>query len=91
MDVRFGEWIRSGDCNRCGSCCKGNPLAGGDDAHPPLVAGYCPIFRHVDGVATCSDREHPYYLQGCNVFPSHPGQIIDHPECSYTFRPAEAD
>lgn len=70
---------REGECCRCGECCRGNPFDGPDTE-------YCPLFRWLEeGVGECTDREHPYYLNGCNVFPSHPGQIADKPSCSYRF------
>jgi hypothetical protein len=78
-------WIREGECNRCGDCCKGDP--GRDDmARPGAVEGYCPLFAFVDGLATCNGRDHAYYLAGCNVWPNDPGQLTDKPNCSYTFR-----
>jgi len=47
----------------------------------------CPLFRwHPEDVGECSDRSHPYYLNGCHVWPTDPGQIADKPGCSYTFR-----
>lgn len=71
-------WERSGDCCRCGECCKGDPFGGDHD--------YCPLFRWLeDGRGACVDREHPYYLNGCNVFPTRPEQIADKPSCSYIF------
>lgn len=72
-------WRREGTCNRCGACCKsGDPFTG--SPHAP-----CPIYREVDGVGACSDRTHPYYLAGCNVWPSKPEHIADYPTCSYFF------
>lgn len=73
-------WQRTGECNRCGDCCKGNPFDNSDNNDV-----YCPLLQLVAGVFTCTDRQHPYYLQGCNVFPQHPSQIADKPNCSYSF------
>jgi hypothetical protein len=77
------EWVRSGECNRCGDCCKGDPFLG--EEGEPEIEGYCPLLVLKDNLLTCSNRQHPYYLNGCNVFPTHPGQIADKPNCSYTF------
>jgi hypothetical protein len=78
-------WVREGECCRCGECCVGDP--GREDmTRPAPVEGYCPLYRIVDGVGACSDRQHPYYLAGCNVWPSQPSHIADKPSCSYTFR-----
>jgi hypothetical protein len=72
-------YVRSGECNRCGDCCKGNPFTG-------EPGGYCPLFAWAsEGVGHCTDRRHRYYLSGCNVWPTHPDQIADKPNCSYTF------
>lgn len=72
-------WVRTGECNRCGECCKGNPFTG-------ETAGYCPLFTWLEkDVGHCTDRQHPYYLNGCDVWPTHPAQIADKPSCSYTF------
>lgn len=75
-----GTYIRVGECNRCGACCRGNPF------DPEDGSEYCPLFRWLDeGVGHCDDRNHPYYLSGCNLFPSRPSQIEDKPNCSYEF------
>jgi hypothetical protein len=39
-----------------------------------------------DGLGVCTDRQHAYYLSGCNVWPQHPDNIKDKPSCSYRFR-----
>ena len=83
MDVTFthhdGTFVRTGECCRCGECCMtGNPFTG-----EPNVP--CPLLKMRDGIATCTDRQHPYYLNGCNVWPTHPGHIVDKPGCSYRF------
>lgn len=62
----------------------GDPFNGGEGE--PAVEGFCPLFRwREDGSGHCSDREHPYYLNGCDSFPSHPSQIADKPSCTYSF------
>lgn len=72
-------FVRTGECCRCGDCCKGNPFTGEQ-------GGYCPLFKWVgSGVGHCADRQHPYYLNGCNVWPTHPQQIVDKSGCSYRF------
>lgn len=78
-----GTFVRTGECCRCGECCVGDPFEGKEGE--PVVSGFCPLYRLLEGRGHCSDREHPYYLMGCNVFPTHPGQIADKPGCSYTF------
>lgn len=81
----FGEWERTGHCCRCGDCCKGNPFTG-------EPGGYCPLFAVVwdktrEGwQGHCTDRQHPYYLNACVSWPSHPDQIADKPHCTYQFR-----
>lgn len=72
-------WLRSGECNRCGDCCRsGDPFTG--------QPGLCSLGRQApDGTVTCTGREHPYYLNGCNVWPSEPSQIAAYPNCSYRF------
>lgn len=84
-------WIRSGECNRCGECCNsGNPGQLADVT--PVVPGACALYRiGEDGKGMCSNRNHEYYLSGCNVWPSHPDQIVDYPSCSYTFEWQEDD
>lgn len=75
---------RSGYCCRCGECCVGDPFDG--EEGEPAVEGYCPLFRMQGLLGSCSNREHPYYLSGCNVWPSHPNQIEDKPSCTYKFK-----
>lgn len=80
-------WVRSGECCRCGDCCKGDPFNG---QRPVTIKGYCPLFRWRDGKAYCTGYgEHPYYLGGCNVWPQHPAQIADKPHCTYRFEWAD--
>jgi hypothetical protein len=78
------SWVRHGECNRCGECCRsGDPFNG--ELGKPEIAGACPLLTLHRGVFTCSDRQHPYYLGGCNVWPSLPEHIEAYPSCSYTF------
>jgi hypothetical protein len=78
-----GTYVRTGECCRCGQCCWGDPFQGEMGNAP--IEGACPLLRFGGGVFACSDRQHPYYLNGCNVWPTHPNQIMDKPSCSYTF------
>jgi hypothetical protein len=79
-----GTFARTGECCRCGECCVDDPFEG--ELGEATVHGMCPLYRLLDdGKGHCSDRVHPYYLNGCNVFPTHPGQIADKPGCSYSF------
>lgn len=79
-------WVREGECNRCGECCKsGDPFNG--EEGPSDFPGACPLLKVAgDGQLGCSNRQHPYYLNGCNVWPHEPDHIKDYPSCSYTFR-----
>lgn len=78
-------YIRSGECCRCGECCRsGDPFNG--EMGEPAIEGACPLLALLpDGVHACTDRQHPYYLSGCNVWPSHPDHIVNYPSCSYKF------
>lgn len=79
-----GKFIRTGHCSRCGECCAGDPFDG--EEGEPEIAGHCPLLTLVGDKFACSNREHPYYLSGCNVWPTHPGQIEDKPSCTYEFQ-----
>lgn len=79
-------WVRYGECNRCGDCCKGDPF----DATSQRA--YCPLFKWIaENVGSCTNRQHPYYLGGCADFPSNPQAIADKPNCSYRFEWVEED
>ena len=80
------RWLRTGDCNGCGECCRnGDPFLG--QRGPAEIEGACPLLRLVDGLHRCSGHgTDPYYLGGCNVFPQMPDQIADYPSCSYRFK-----
>jgi hypothetical protein len=84
-DGSFIVFRRTGECCRCGECCStGDPFEGklGESA----IHGACPLLELLpDGLHACTDRQHPYYLNGCNVWPTHPGQIVDYPSCTYRF------
>lgn len=52
----------------------------------PEIPGGCALLTILPyGVHACKDRENPYYLNGCNVWPTHPGHIVDKPSCTYVF------
>jgi hypothetical protein len=63
----------------------------------PPVAGYCPLFElhtgdpNGDGFcightgAVPVGQEDPYYLAGCVVWPTDPSNIVNYPNCTYTF------
>ncbi len=94
-------WVRSGYCCRCGDCCAGDPYGGNPDdptrsevmKRTPPVAGMCPLYElhhgAPEGEGFCIGHEppnqDPYYLAGCNVWPSDPSNIVNYPNCTYTF------
>lgn len=73
---------RSGDCNRCGQCCTGNPYTGGADDCPHLI-------RHDAFNTSCAihGSTDTYWDRGCRIFPTHPAQVADKPACSFKFVP----
>lgn len=63
---------------------SGDPFTPGT-MPPGEVPGACPLLK-IDGDRfACGDRQHPYYLGGCNVWPSIPQHIGAYPSCSYVF------
>lgn len=83
FEYEDATYLRTGECCRCGECCTGDPFDGSEGIS--VVPGTCPLYRIVEGRGHCSNRKHPYYLQGCVNFPEHPSQIADKPSCSYKF------
>jgi hypothetical protein len=85
-------WLRTGNCIRCGECCKsGDPFDGqkGVGRFP----GACPLLG-LDGNTgqyKCLNRQDPYYLNGCASWPSIPQHIEDYPSCSYVFELVEGE
>ena len=85
------EWIRTGECNRCGECCKVIDMIG-------KKFGTCSLYaQEANGLGCCTDRNHPYYLKVCSTWPYRPDQIgWNHktqmperfPSCSYKFSKA---
>jgi hypothetical protein len=79
-------WVRHGECNRCGECCKsGDPFNGEEGVGE--FPGACPLLSLVDGLHHCLGRDisHPYYVNGCSQWPSIPEHITAYPSCSFTF------
>lgn len=75
---------RTGSCNRCGSCCRtGDPFDGGRGV--PVVEGACVLYREEDGIGRCTDRDHPYAVNACSIWPTDPRHLTEHPTCSYRF------
>jgi hypothetical protein len=77
-------WLRLGECNRCGACCKSGDPYGGTVPQGP-VAGACPLYTENAGIGTCTNREDYYYSNACAHWPSLPAHIVNYPLCSYTF------
>jgi len=81
-------WVREGYCCKCGECCKGPDPFEGELGQPP-VSGFCSLYRIVDGRGNCAGHEppneHPYYLNGCNVWPTIPEHVAAYPSCTYRF------
>ena len=66
---------RSGDCNRCGACCK--------------ILFRCPFLgTDAEGQYTC--RIYETRFAQCRLFPLHPADLREVEECSYTFTPEVA-
>lgn len=90
--VEFTEgdvtWRRYGECNHCGECCKsGDPFEGARGE--PEVPGACPLYR--EGIGCAGYGTDPYYLSGCNVWPTTPEQVVDYPSCSYSWERVNGD
>jgi len=63
---------RSGDCNRCGACCK--------------IVFRCPFLgTDPEGNYTC--RIYEQRFSQCRLYPLHPADLREVPECSYSFEP----
>jgi len=61
---------RSGDCNRCGACCK--------------ILYHCPFLRtDAQGQYTCLIYERRFAQ--CRLFPLHAEDLAEVPDCSYRF------
>jgi len=85
------SWVRKGECSQCGDCCKGRDPFGGELGEPP-VAGFCALYRVVEGHGHCNGHDgHPYYLGGCNVWPTMPEHVQEYSRCTYTFEWVSGD
>lgn len=61
---------RSGECNRCGACCK--------------IVFRCPFLGLDDqGQYTC--RIYETRFDQCRLFPLHAQDLLEVPECSFSF------
>ena len=79
-------WAREGECCKCGDCCRGNPIPGEWMDTPD---GMCPLLGIVrqDGTRHCRGHGvNPYYLNGCNIWPTIPEHVAAYPRCTYTWR-----
>jgi Fe-S-cluster containining protein len=87
-------YIRRGDCNRCGDCCKPRFLIH-EDAREFYREnglpenGQCQFLALVDDLRTCT--MYANRASFCQAFPWHPDQIKGLDRCSYTFVSAEDD
>lgn len=61
---------RQGDCNRCGACCK--------------IVFRCP-FLGTDEQGQYSCRIYEKRFAQCRLFPLHAKDLLEVPECSFTF------
>lgn len=78
--------LRVGTCDRyCGACCmSGDPFNG--ERGVGQIPGACPLLtRDPDGRYSCSDRNDPYYRNGCHLFPTIPAHVASYPTCTYRF------
>jgi uncharacterized cysteine cluster protein YcgN (CxxCxxCC family) len=67
---------RKGECNRCGACCK--------------ILFRCPFLgEDAEGQYTC--RIYDKRFAQCRLYPIHPVDLREVPECSYTFEESPAD
>ena len=105
-DVEFTvhgvTYIRSGECSRCGDCCRGKSCPHFTDGTPETT---CEIhrIRHKTGPVTflcheCATNVDAYFYKArsgyevkhtiCNDFPNHPFlSVIKSSSCSYVFTP----
>lgn len=89
------RWLRAGECTHCGACCMGgdpsilNPQFTDEQRSARTVEEHCPLLRFADGRSACTGHgRHPFYLGGCNTFPTRPEDIADIPQCGYRFERA---
>lgn len=90
MALEIITHIRVGECSRgasgCGvACCEFDPFRG--ELGPAPIDGFCPLLRlDADGLGSCSNRLHPYYLRGCWLYPAFPEQRPND-RCSFRWEP----
>lgn len=84
-------WLRVGECNGCGECCKSGDPFRGEEGVSELGADVCPHLRKVDERFRCAvyNTDHHYVLSACSIWPSRPAEIEPYPSCSFSF--VEAD
>ena len=76
-------WARSGECCRCGDCCRG-PIDGMPEQHD----GACPYLKgeaNDERLCAIHDTVNTYWSRGCNVWPSEPYHIENYPRCTFKF------
>lgn len=80
------SWVREGECCKCGDCCRGNPFRG---EVPNTHDDMCPLLGALtkDGERLCTGHGvHPYYLNGCNVWPTVPEHVSAYSRCTYRWK-----
>jgi hypothetical protein len=87
-----GVWKRTGECSRCGECCRGEPevhrpdLFSADEVAGRECPGHCPLLRRAGDRFGCAGHgRHAFYLTGCDQHPTCPDDMRDTPSCSYRF------
>lgn len=81
------KWIRMGECNRCGDCCRPDLLQARikayEEAGMPykLVNKNCEKFDPETGL--CNNYENRPEM--CKIFPLHQTDIVALPRCGYYF------
>lgn len=81
-------WVREGECNRCGDCCKSGDPFNGEQGVNALFPGACPnLGLEDDGVRhKCMSVGCWYWENACLEWPTIPEHITPYPNCSFTFR-----
>lgn len=63
-----------------------NPLFTDAERAAGTLSGRCPLLRLAgEGYGCAGHGAHPFYLGGCNTFPTRPEDIAAYPSCSYRF------
>jgi|GEM_PF-1411379 len=86
--LKMVKYIRRGECNRCGDCCK--PRFFVDEEAKEWYRenglpenGQCQFLALVDDEWTCTI--HIARSEYCRAFPWHPDNLIGLDKCSYLF------